>query len=215
MLPDRQPLSRSTSPPGPTPVETKPQAHPEEQLNYIRDVMARTSTFTAVPGWGAVGMGISALIAAMVAVTLDAKMETKDAWLLTWMVEAGLGAFIGLVAMIRKAKAANTSLKSGAGRKFIASFVPPLITGAALTVALWHSGKAVLLPGTWMMMYGISTVAGGAFSVRIIPIMGAMFVVAGVFALFLPPVWGDMLMGITFGGLHLVFGILIAKHHGG
>ena len=211
MLPDRQPLSRTTSPPAQSPLEPLIQSRPEEQLKYIRDVMARTSTFTAVPGLGAIWMGITAVAAAFIA----SMATSRDLWLVTWMCEAGLGAAIGLVAMHWKAKAAKTPLKSGAGRKFFTSFAPPLFAGIVLTIALWHGGKAALLPGTWMLMYGISTVAGGAFSVRIVPITGVLFIGAGALTLFLPPAWGDFMMGLTFGGLHLVFGTLIAKYHGG
>ncbi len=207
MLPDRDPISRSVPELRTSPAD--PQA--EEQLKFIRDVMERTSTFTAVPGWGAVGMGVFALIAAYVA----SIATTRDAWLSTWMVVAISAASLGSVALVRKSKKANTPLFSGSGRKFLASFVPPLFVGAVMTIALWRAGEADLLPGTWMLMYGASVVAGGAYSVRIVPVMGALFLLIGGCTLFLPHTWGNGLMALSFGGLHITFGLLIAKYHGG
>ena len=207
MTQDRDPISRST----PERQQPAPEPPAEEQLKFIRDVMARTSTFTAVPGWGAVGMGTCAIIAAYFAyATTD-----RETWLITWMIVAAVAALIGTVALITKSKKAQAPLLSGPGRKFLANFLPPLFVGAVLTIALWHASEPRLLPGTWMLMYGTSVVAGGAYSVRIIPIMGMLFLGLGAAALFLPFTWGDPLMALSFGVLHIVFGLIIAKNHGG
>ncbi len=207
MTQDRDPVSRNA------PERRQPPAEPEaeEQLKFIRDVMAKTSTFTAVPGWGAVGMGLCAFIAAYVA----SNVSTKDAWFTTWIVVAASAASLGSIALILKSRKANAPLLSGSGRKFLASFLPPLFVGAVLTIALWHAGESGLLPGTWMLMYGTSVVAGGAFSVRIVPVLGMLFLATGAVTLFLPHAWGNVLMALTFGGLHIVFGLIIAKYHGG
>ena len=207
MTQDRDPISRHS--PERAPAKAEPQA--EEQLRFIRDVMERTSTFTAVPGWGAVGMGICALIASYVA----SQVETMNAWLTTWMIVAATAATLGSIALILKSKKANAPLLSGSGRKFLASFLPPLFVGAVLTIALWHAGQWALLQGTWMLLYGTSVVAGGAYSVRTIPVMGSIFIVLGAIALFVPHSWGNILMALSFGVLHIIFGLLIAKHHGG
>jgi hypothetical protein len=45
--------------------------------------------------------------------------------------------------------------------------------------------------------------------------MGAGFMLAGVLALVSPPAWGDAYMAGAFGGLHIVFGIVIWRKHGG
>jgi hypothetical protein len=39
--------------------------------------------------------------------------------------------------------------------------------------------------------------------------------ILGAFALLLLPDAGDLLMASGFGGLHLVFGAIIARRHGG
>jgi hypothetical protein len=182
-----------------------------EDLRFIRQTMERGAAFTAVPGWGGVGMGLTALAAAMLA----ASQPTAEGWLVVWILEAALAVAIGSVAIHRKARRAHLPVLSGAGRKFFLSFLPPALAGAVLTVALWQAGAASLLPGTWLLLYGASVVTGGTFSVKIVPVTGICFMALGVFALLATPAAGDLMMAVGFGGLHIVFGTIIARRHGG
>jgi len=181
-----------------------------EDLRFIRRTMERGAAFTAVPGWGGVGMGVTALGAA----ALASGQPTAERWLLVWGLEAVLAVIIGSVAIQRKARRADLRVLSGAGRKFLLSFLPPAVAGGVLTVALWRVGADELLPGTWLLLYGAAVVTAGTFSVRIIPVMGVCFMVVGVLALLLPAA-GDLSMAAGFGGLQVVFGTAIARRHGG
>ncbi|MFQ5778117.1 MAG: hypothetical protein ACE5IP_08925 [Terriglobia bacterium] len=186
-------------------------AHARENLRFIRDTMERAGSFTAVPGWGGVAMGVTALGAALLA----ARQTTPAAWLATWLGEALLAVVIGGWALVRKAHASNISLLSGPARKFAFALIPPLAVGALLTIALYRAGLVAELPGTWLLLYGTAVLTGGAFSVRIVPIMGLGFMLAGALALFAPAAWGDGFLAVGFGGLHILFGILIARRYGG
>jgi hypothetical protein len=180
-----------------------------EDLRYIRETMERASAFTAVPGWGGVAMGVSALVAAAIAVRL-----TPWGWLAVWIGEAALAVAIGGLAMAHKARTARVPLFGGPGRKFVLSLFPPMVAGLLLTLALVQNGQMEPLPGIWMLCYGAAVVTGGAFSVPIVTVMGVCFMAAGGLALFFP-LWGDALMAMTFGGLHLLFGVIIARRYGG
>jgi hypothetical protein len=182
-----------------------------DDLRFIRKTMERGAAFTAVPGWGGVGMGVTAVGAA----ALASSQPTPDRWLLVWVLEASLAVLIGIVAIQRKAHRAKLPVLSGAGRKFILSFLPPALAGVALTAALWRGGVYDLLPGSWLLLYGAAVVTAGTFSVKIIPVMGIFFMVAGVAALLAMPTAGDLAMALGFGGLHIGFGITIARRHGG
>lgn len=184
--------------------------HAMADLRFIRGAMERAGAFTAVPGWGGMAMGATALAAAVIA----SRQPTPDQWLHTWLLEAAVAASIGGITMMRKARREESPLWAGPGRKFAMGFLPALATGALLTVALRQAGAMSLLPAMWLLLYGTAVVAGGAFSVRIVPVLGVCFWSLGVGALLVPG-WADAWLAAGFGAGHLVFGFLIARRHGG
>ncbi len=182
-----------------------------DNLRFIRQTMERATAFTAVPGWGGVGMGSLALVAAAVAHT---RLTTAE-WLVTWFATAVVALTLGGWTMAAKARRAGTAVFSYSGRRFVLSYVPPLLVGAVLTGALVRAGLFEALPGTWLLLYGTGVATGGAFSVRVVPLMGLCFMALGAVALFGPPAWGNLLMAAGFGALHIVFGLIIARRYGG
>ena len=182
-----------------------------DNLSFIRRTMERATSFTAVPGWGGVGMGLIALVGAAFAQAY----RGTPAWLATWFAAATVAMVVGIVTMSAKARKAGTSVFSYSGRRFVLSYVPPLLVGVLLTVVLVRHGLTAALPGTWMLLYGTGVVTGGAYSVRAVPLMGLCFMAVGAFALFAPESWGNGLMALGFGGLHIAFGLVIARRHGG
>jgi hypothetical protein len=182
-----------------------------DNLSFIRQTMERATAFTAVPGWGGVGMGMLALGASAVASTRISPRE----WLVAWLGTAVVALTLGGWTMANKARRAGTVVFSYSGRRFVLSYVPPLVVGALLTGVLVRAGLYQTLPGTWLLLYGTGVVTGGAFSVRVVPLMGLCFMALGVVALFGPTGWGNPLMAVGFGGLHIVFGLVIARRYGG
>jgi hypothetical protein len=182
-----------------------------DNLHFIRETMERASSFTAVPGWGGVAMGASALVAAGV----SRLARTPEEWLGIWLAEAFLAAAIGVWAIAAKARRSGVPLFAGPARRFLLTLSPPLAAGALATLALSRSGAMAVLPGLWLLLYGTAIVTGGAFAVRIVPVMGVGFMVLGGIALFCPPSWGTAFLAAGFGGLHIAFGILIARRYGG
>ncbi len=193
--------------PQPSPLET----HALENIRFIRQTLEQAGAFTAVPGWGGVLMGATALVAALLAT----QVQRPTTWLAIWLVEAVVAFLIGGAAMVVKASAAGQPLLSGPARKFALGMAPPLLAGALLTLALLHARQTDLLPGVWLLLYGAAVVTGGAFSVRIVPLMGVCFLLLGAAALFAPPAAGNLLMAVGFGGLHVLFGVWIARRYGG
>jgi hypothetical protein len=181
-----------------------------EDLHYIRETMERSSAFTATPGWGQVWMGLTAIGAA----GLASRQSTAAAWLAVWLLEAVVAVSTALVAMQLKARRSGLPLTSGPGRQFALSFLPPVGVAVLLTAALYHAGYTRLLPGVWLLLYGVGVGAGGAFSISLLRAMGRCFFVTGAIALFVPA-YGTLLLAAGFGGLHMLFGAWIARKHGG
>jgi hypothetical protein len=173
--------------------------------------MERAGSFTAVPGAGMIVIGLSALLAAPIA----GWNEAGSGWLTIWVADGILAAAIAAVTIFRKARRLSLPLRSGPARRFALAFLPSLAAGAILTAVMMSHGLGSLLPGTWLLLYGTAVTAAGALSVRVVPLMGASFMVLGVAALLIAPSFGSALMAAGFGGLHIVFGVLIARSYGG
>lgn len=184
-----------------------------ENLRFIRDTMESASAFTAVPGWGGLAMGLSALAAAAVA----SLVGSYEQWLLVWMVDAVFALAVGGWAMARKARGAGVRVSRGAGRRFVLSLGPALLAAAVLTGVLYQAGPGSMraIPGMWLLLYGAGVVTAGAFSVKTVPVMGLCFMVLGGLAFLAPASWATSLMTLGFGGLHIVFGVIIARRYGG
>jgi hypothetical protein len=184
--------------------------HAMDNLKYIRQTLERAGSFTAVPGKGGVLMGVVAVAAARLA----AQQSGAGGWLAIWTVAAVLAMGIGICGAALKSRRFQMPLFSGPGRKFIAGFAPAIMAGAVLTMVLYRAGVSGFLPGVWLLLYGAAVLAGGSASVRIVPIMGACFMFVGTLALLLPG-WNEVLLPVGFGGLHLIFGTVIAVKYGG
>ena len=184
-----------------------------DNLRFIRETMERAGTFTAVSGWGQVVIGLTAIIAALVG--SRSWLSSPVMWLATWLAEAGIAGVISVASMAIKSEAANMPLLTGPMRKLVLSFLPPILAGCVLTLVL-HARPAIdLVPGVWMLLYGAGVISAGTYSVRIVPVMGAAFMCFGVVALAAPVTWTTGLLIASFGGLHILFGVLIARRHGG
>ena len=182
-----------------------------DDLRYIRETMVRTSAFTAVSGWGLVIIGIVALGASYAA----SRNINGRTWYKIWIVDAALSAAISWAAMHRKVRRAEMNLLSSPVRKLMLGFVPPAAAGALMTLALLRVGAFSTIPGTWLLMYGAGVITGGAFSAKVLPVMGICFMCAGCVALFGPASTINWLMAVAFGGLHVIFGGIIIRRHGG
>jgi hypothetical protein len=182
-----------------------------DNLSFIRSTMERATSFTAVPGWGGVVMGLTAIGAAWVA----QRQTDPRIWLQVWLVEAVIALGIGVYALARKARHGNTPLLSRPGRRFAMSFTPPLLVGLVLTWALAARLEFGLLPAMWLLLYGTGVVTGGAFSVRIVPLMGLVIMGFGLAALLTPAAFGNLWMALGFGATQIAGGLIIARRYGG
>jgi len=202
------------------PVPLIPESQPEppalhdramDNLRYIRETMELATAFTGISGWGEIAIGITALIASVIA----ALQTTFNAWLAVWIAEGLISLLIAGWSMDRKARAIDMPLGSGPGRKAVFSLTPPMLAGGLLTIVLVQAGLTNAIPGVWLLLYGTGVITGGMYSVKVVPIMGICLMILGALALFSPPSFANWFMAAGFGGLHLVFGAIIVRKYGG
>lgn len=193
----------------PAVVDIQDKAH--ENLRFIRDAMEGASSFTAVSGWGLAAIGVLGCTGFL----LSRPFAGSETWVYIWLGTAGLAVLVGVLSIIWKAKQQKADLFSAAARKFALNLAPPLIAALLLTIALMRTGELAVLGGLWLLLYGTGVVTGGSASVRSVPAMGLGFCALGATALFLPVGFTPWLMLAGFGGLHLGFGIYIARRHHG
>ncbi len=191
--------------------DQSPENQASEHLRFIRNVMERSASFTAVPGWGMVVVGLTVLPASWIA----SVQNSPNASLIVWFIQAAIAVIIGLWTLYRKAQKSGVSLTSGPGRKYILTLAPSMVAGLLFTVALWQAGNLDILATLWLLLYGAGTITGGASSVRVIPLLGLSFMMMGIISLFIPPEWMYVLLALSFGGLHIGFGLYIAQKYGG
>ena len=182
-----------------------------DNLQYIRETMERATAFTGISGWGQVAIGVTALASSFIA----AQQKSFTNWLAVWCAEGLVALLIAGWSIDRKARAAKMPLLSGPGRKVAFSLSPPLFAGGLVTIVLYRAGLTNAIPGLWLLLYGTGVVTGGMFSVSAVPIMGLCFMALGAAAFLVPAGFADWFMAAGFGGLHIVFGVVIARRYGG
>jgi hypothetical protein len=183
-------------------------------LSYIRSSIDAASSL-AVPGLAGIVMGVIGVAAAVLTYTplLDSY------WLPTWFSAGALGFILGGALLARHTTQRGRALLSAPFRKLLLCLLPSLFAGAVLTVMLLLTFRVELLSGTWLLLYGCAVISAStvtnARSLPVVASMGAVFIALGVAAFILPPSTHTILLGVGFGGLHLVFGILIGRiNHG-
>jgi len=194
-----------------------------DDLTFIRRTMEGAASFTDVPGWGLVAVGVVALATAPIA----ARQPSAERWLAVWLCAATVAAIVGSAAMVAKMRrriASNGArLLNVPTRKFLLGFWPAIFAGALITIGLLDPFTpgiearltAHIFPGLWLVLYGLGVTTAGAFSIRAVPMMGLALMILGGVALLLPAVDGDLMMAVGFGTLQIGFGTYIARRHGG
>ncbi len=189
------------------------QERATDDLRYIRSTMERAGSFTSVSGMGMMLVGCIGCAAWWWGRGLHFEFDAASL-LAIWLSSAFAAVVVSGWAIRRKAVETRQSLSSGPARTFVIAFVPSLLAGVVLTAFFFQREQTAWLPGTWLTLYGAAVAAGGATSVKPVPIMGAIFMLLGV-AAFMSPGRAQLLLLAGFGGLHLLFGFLIKQRYGG
>ena len=182
-----------------------------ENLRYIRSTIEAADTFTTVPGYGCIAMGVTALVA----VGVESIPQLTQYWLGIWVAAAIVACATALWFMEQKARAQGLSLRRAVARRFFMTLAPAFVAGAILTAALAGSIDRELMTGMWLLLYGTGLAACGLFAIRAVSTAGLAFMALGTATLWLPPGSAHIVLALGFGGIHLALGANIVRHHGG
>ena len=185
-------------------------SHALGTLNYIRASIEAAGAF-AVPGTAGIAMGAVGLAAAAVA----SLPVLSGHWIGIWLAAGVLASGIGIVLIARQRTGHGLPLYRGPARRFVLCLCPALLAGAVLTGVLWRAGETRLIPGMWLLLYGSAVLSATLLTapamMRLIGVMGALFVLWGTVAFGLPARWHNLILAGGFGMLHLAFGLLIGR----
>jgi hypothetical protein len=181
-------------------------SHAAATLRYIRSSM-EGAALLAVPGSAGLVLGILALVAA----TLCLSPVLHPYWLIIWLSAALLGALLGSIMIVRESSLRDLRLLDTPLRKFALCLSPALGAGLVMTAVHWFSGNLHAIPGTWLLLYGCALLTASTVTTRIIAVLGLLFILFGLVTLLLPARFHILMLGAAFGGLHIVFGLLIGR----
>lgn len=173
-------------------------------LQYIR-ASIDAAGLLAVPGSAGIAMGAVGILAALL-VSLKALAAH---WLEIWLIAGLVAIAFGTILMAHQVISRGTTLYRGPLRRFLMCLCPPLLVGALLTWQLWQHAETGLIPGVWLLMYGCAVMAASTLTRRALAVMGALLAVLGIIALQAPVGYQNAVLGVGFGGLHLLFGMMI------
>jgi hypothetical protein len=191
---------------GPIPIESRALG----TLAYIRRSIDSSGSM-AVPGMAGVVMGGIGIIATIVASVPHGVAH----WLGIWLVAAAVALVVGGATMARQAADSGHARYLGPVRKFLLCLCPALFAGAVLTFLLWRTNETQMIPGVWLLLYGCAVLSASTVTVartmRLISIMGVLFMLLGLLAFASPPRMHTAILGLGFGALHSIFGVLIGR----
>ncbi len=181
-------------------------SHAAATLRYIRHSM-EGAVLLAVPGSAGLVLGTIALLAT----GLCLAPELHKFWVAIWLSAALLGAVLGSILIVRESSLRDLRLHGTPLLKFALCLSPSLGAGLVMTAVHWFGGNQHAIPGTWLLLYGCALLTASAATTRIIAVLGMLFVLFGLASLLLPDEWQLMMLGVGFGGLHIIFGLLIGR----
>ena len=191
---------------GPIPIESRALG----TLAYIR-ASIESSGSMAVPGMAGCVMGVIGIFASIVA----SFPRWAHLWLEIWLIAAAVALVVGGAMMAREAAQSGHARYLGPVRKFLMCLCPALLAGAVLTFVLWRTAATGLIPGVWLLLYGCAVLSASTVTIprtmRLICFMGVLFMLLGVMAFAAPTGFHTLILGLGFGCLHTIFGILIGQ----
>jgi hypothetical protein len=195
--------------------------------NYLRDIhaiMERSVKHSTLSGLSGIAAGVLAIAGAALSWDIysreqsgiwSANVSPDDMFLFIWLDVLLCAVVLDLILTKRKARKIGKSFFDRPMRRVIMAMLPGLVCGLAFTIYFYQYGEVKMIPAYWMLFYGLALLSASTISLRELFVLGAAFVAAGIFTLFAADSSPLVMMGVSFGGFHLVYGIYMWFRYGG
>lgn len=183
--------------------------NPQEELNYIYQMMEFSRTFRGMSAWASIWMGLVAGIAGIVAVQpfVDAIWFPRNMAILGLVTL--LLAFTGALFFLNlKAKKDGVDLWTPAFIRIMRNMMTVVLLGGLVVVALMLHRLSQFALATSLLVYGFGLLMLERDTYRGVSVLGVLFAICGVVAFFLPS-WSLQLWVLGFSGLHLAYGAVL------
>jgi len=197
-----------------------------DRMQEIQRIMERATLWTLLPGTAAVLGGGLVLIGCAVSYAMFRSLDFADilhmslnrqiAFCVMWFSIGVLGVLIEAILTARAAKRQGLSPTVRSARLAIFSMTPSVAVAMVLTVKFLMPAQPTVreiqyIVPVWMMLYGTGVYTAGLFSIRPPRVLGLTFIAMGVVALLAVPDYGVVSAALSFGLLHIVFGLYILR----
>ena len=175
----------------------------EQTLAVIRTLMERGTRYTNLSGNAGIAAGSLALLGSFL------RLQFQTPFLLTWMGVLFLACGATVYFTAAMAHANGETIWTRQTKTVVLALSPAVAAVLILTAVLARVGQEALLPGVWMLLWGVGALAMSFFTPRVISVLGLTFMCAGAFILLVYPLNDALAMGLTFGAIHLVYGVVL------
>lgn len=186
-----------------------------EHLLLIRQTIERSQRHSTLSGLSGIAAGVIVIGSSVFTETYVGDLSQpgrQTAFVILWFTTLILAAVSDFVITKLRAKNVGKTLMSGIGSSWLRAVMPGLIMGLIVSILYiqdpeTYGGK---IYGLWMLSYAMSILAIGQLSVRSVSVLGWCFLGISAFTLIGPVGWlGPRgLLAISFGGFHIVYGLI-------
>jgi hypothetical protein len=198
----------------------------QARMQEIQRIMERATLWTLLPGTAAVLGGVIVLIGCAVSYGMFRSLDFADiigmslsgqiAFCVMWFAIGVTGLILEGAFTAVAAKRQGLSLTVRSARLAMFSMTPSVVVAMVLTVKFLMPAEPLAdevryIAPIWMMLYGTGVYTAGLFSIRPPRVLGIVFIAMGIVALLWFQDFGVVSAAISFGLLHIVFGLYILR----
>jgi len=182
----------------------------ERTLEVIRMLMERGTRYTHVCGSSGIAAGLITLGGCAVLASGRLPYDRVTSFVATFAVVFVASFLANVYFTFRMARQNHEPVWSRTARTVTLAFLPNFVAAIVLSGVLIREGRLDLLPGLWMLLYGCGELAISFFAPLSILVLGLAFVLAGAVSLLFFRGHEVLMMGLSFGGIHLAYGLAVS-----